>query len=103
MKSTYRNLGLAAVAILGVALTVAAHAQDTQRGHGRGRGPGSDFPGLTPSATPPGNHFGWERGRHNPHKSTPTPTPAPTATPTTPTPTATPDNTTPTPTPTATP
>ena len=102
MKITYRNLGLAAVALLGVALTVAAHAQDLQRG-GHGHGRGRPFPGSTPDSTPPGNHFGWERGRGNPHKSTPTPTPAPTATPTTPTPTATPDNTTPTPTPTATP
>jgi hypothetical protein len=48
--------------------------------------------------TPPGHHYGWERGRYNPHRSTtatptpgvnPTPTPEVTATPT-PTPTATP-------------
>jgi len=27
---------------------------------------------IKTSPTPPGNHFGWQRGRHNPHHS-PTP------------------------------
>jgi hypothetical protein len=28
-----------------------------------------------PKPTPPGNHYGWERGRHNPHHSADAPTP----------------------------
>jgi len=30
-------------------------------------------PGQPPSGTPPGKHLGWEKGKHNPHKSSPSP------------------------------
>src|SRR5947207_15508602 len=30
-------------------------------------------PGQPPSGTPPGNHYGWEKGKHNPHRSSPSP------------------------------
>src|SRR5713101_5203417 len=26
-------------------------------------------PGQPPSGTPPGHHYGWEKGKHNPHRS----------------------------------
>jgi hypothetical protein len=34
----------------------------------------SESPGdHGPSGTPPGHHYGWEKGKHNPHKSSPSP------------------------------
>src|SRR5207244_11713505 len=30
-------------------------------------------PGQPPFGTPPGKHLGWEKGKHNPHKSSTSP------------------------------
>jgi hypothetical protein len=43
-------------------------------GHGRGIGfgPQNNPARVSPKPTPPGHHFGWQKGEHNPHAS-PTP------------------------------
>jgi hypothetical protein len=91
MKLTSQTkLGLAVGAGF-LALSIFAMAQHPAKHSGT--------PGQPPFGTPPGHHYGWEKGKHNPHKATPTPTPTPTVAPTpTPTPTVAP-----TATPTATP
>jgi hypothetical protein len=37
------------------------------KGNGIGFGPHNNPARLTPKPTPPGNHFGWQKGKHNPH------------------------------------
>jgi hypothetical protein len=37
-------------------------------GKGIGFGPFNNPARVSPKPTPPGHHFGWEKGKHNPHK-----------------------------------
>jgi hypothetical protein len=91
MEIKHATSKLAIVAAIGLSLAGYAVGQGLEQGHGGGNLPGSN-PGH--GGTPPGNHYGWQKGKHNPH-NTPTPTatasPIATATPvTTPTPMPTP-------------
>jgi hypothetical protein len=54
---------------------------------------------MNPSSTPRGHHFGWQKGRHNPHHVSPTPSVAASAAAKTssPNPTANPKDTSPPP------
>src|SRR5262245_58983118 len=83
----------AAVGIGIVSLSRYAVAGD--KGHKNGHGHNSTAPSADPKPTPPGHHYGWEKGRHNPHRSAePTPTPGTDVSPTpTPSGTATPSPT----------
>jgi hypothetical protein len=94
MKLTSQTkLGLAVGAGF-LALSIYAMAQHPARHDGSPRHGArhSGTPGQPPFGTPPGHHYGWQKGKHNPHKTTPTPTATatPTPTPGTPTPTPTP-------------
>lgn len=105
MKLPTRLKTGAAVGIGIVSLSLYAVAGD--HGNKNGNGHHSTTPGADPKPTPPGNHYGWEKGRHNPHHSADaSPTPgtdvSPTPTPPFGTPTPTPPvepSATPTPTP----
>jgi hypothetical protein len=37
-------------------------------GKGKGFGPNNNPARVTPKPTPPGHHFGWQKGKHNPHR-----------------------------------
>jgi hypothetical protein len=37
------------------------------KGKGIGFGPHNNPARVSPKPTPPGHHFGWEKGKHNPH------------------------------------
>jgi len=63
-------------ATLGIGIfSLSLYAVAGDHGHKNGHGHKITTPNAEPKATPPGNHFGWERGRHNPHRATPSPTP----------------------------
>jgi hypothetical protein len=49
--------------LLSMAVFVAAQPH----GHGIGFGPHNNPSQVTPRPTPPGHHFGWQKGKHNPH------------------------------------
>src|SRR6476469_2755796 len=80
-------------ATLGIGIfSLSLYAVAGDHGHKNGHGHNSTTPGADPKPTPPGNHYGWDRGRHNPHHSadpaptpgtdvSPTPTPSGSATP----------------------
>ncbi|MEP6937783.1 MAG: hypothetical protein ABI871_06915 [Chthoniobacterales bacterium] len=68
--STRLKLGMTVgVAIFSLSAYVMAgdHGQSGQHGH-RGE-QGRAQQGVSPTATPPGHHYGWEKGKHNPHRS----------------------------------
>ena len=64
-----RKLGLAIMAGL---LSVSVCVMAQPHGHGIGFGPRNNPARVSPKPTPPGHHFGWQKGKHNPHAS-PTP------------------------------
>jgi hypothetical protein len=37
-------------------------------GKGKGFGPNNNPARVTPKPTPPGHHYGWQKGKHNPHR-----------------------------------
>ena len=47
-------------------LNVCAFAQP--HGKGKGFGPDRNPARVTPKPTPPGHHYGWQKGKHNPHR-----------------------------------
>jgi hypothetical protein len=49
-----------------LSLTVCAFAQP--HGKGKGFGPDRNPARVTPKPTPPGHHYGWQKGKHNPHR-----------------------------------
>src|SRR5215211_1016306 len=107
LKLSSRIKLVAALAIGVCSLTMLASAGDVKKGKGKQGTQGTQVvprttaPTLTPASTPPGNHYGWQKGRGNPHRTvtasptpgttdvSPTPTPSATASPTA-SPTATP-------------
>jgi hypothetical protein len=63
------KLGLTvAAAFLSFSMYVAAQPH----GHGIGFGRNNNPARVSPKPTPPGHHYGWQKGKHNPHAS-PTP------------------------------
>jgi hypothetical protein len=63
------KLGLATMACL---LSVSVYVMAQPGGHGKGFGPRNNPARVSPKPTPPGHHYGWQKGKHNPHAS-PTP------------------------------
>jgi len=47
-------------------LSICAIAQP--HGRGIGFGPNNNPARVTPKPTPPGHHYGWQKGKHNPHR-----------------------------------
>jgi hypothetical protein len=47
-------------------LSIYATAQPN--GKGIGFGPNNNPARVTPKPTPPGHHYGWQKGKHNPHR-----------------------------------
>lgn len=65
MKLTNRlKIGLAVGATL---LSLSGFVAAQPHGHGIGFGPNNNPSRVTPKTIPPGNHFGWQKGKHNPH------------------------------------
>jgi len=59
------KVGLAmVVAFLSLSMYVAAQPH----GHGIGFGPNNNPARVSPKPTPPGHHYGWQKGTHNPHR-----------------------------------
>lgn len=55
-----------AVAISCVLMSIGAIAKP--QGKGIGFGPNNNPAKVTPKPTPPGHHYGWQKGKHNPHR-----------------------------------
>jgi hypothetical protein len=66
---TGTKLGLA---VLAAFLSLSMYVTAQPNGHGKGFGPNNNPARVTPKPTPPGHHYGWQKGKHNPHAS-PTP------------------------------
>ncbi len=60
------KLGLAVVAASFLSLSMYVGAQP--HGRGIGFGPNNNPARVTPKPTPPGHHYGWQKGKHNPHR-----------------------------------
>jgi hypothetical protein len=68
--ATKAKLGFAVmVGLLSMSMYVVAKPGG---GKGIGFGPHNNPARVSPKPTPPGHHFGWEKGKHNPH-AIPTP------------------------------
>ena len=64
MNTTHKKLTAAlTAAFLSVAVCVTAQPH----GHGKGFGPMNSPARVTAKPTPPGHHYGWQKGKHNPH------------------------------------
>jgi hypothetical protein len=55
-------------AFLSVAVCVMAQPNGKGKGNGKGFGPMNNPARVTPKPTPPGHHYGWQKGKHNPHR-----------------------------------
>ena len=58
----------AAIAIVMSCLLVSICAVAQPHGKGIGFGPKNNPARVTPKPTPPGHHYGWQKGKHNPHR-----------------------------------
>ncbi|MDP9187326.1 MAG: hypothetical protein M3O72_08235, partial [Verrucomicrobiota bacterium] len=54
--------------ILASCLLLSVYAMAQPHGKGIGFGPNNDPARVTPKPTPPGHHYGWQKGKHNPHR-----------------------------------
>jgi len=59
------KVGLAMVAAF---LSLSTYVVAQPHGHGIGFGPNNNPARVSPKPTPPGHHFGWQKGKHNPHR-----------------------------------
>jgi hypothetical protein len=57
-----------ALAILAGFLLLSMHVMAQPHGRGIGFGPNKNPARVTPKPTPPGHHYGWQKGKHNPHR-----------------------------------
>ena len=55
-------------AIMGTVLLLSIYATAQPHGKGIGFGPNNNPARVTPKPTPPGHHYGWQKGKHNPHR-----------------------------------
>jgi hypothetical protein len=56
------------IAILAACLSLSIYAMAQPHGNGIGFGPDRNPARVTPKPTPPGHHYGWQKGKHNPHR-----------------------------------
>ena len=56
------------IAIVMSCLMVSVGAIAKPNGKGIGFGPNNNSARVTPKPTPPGHHYGWQKGKHNPHR-----------------------------------
>jgi hypothetical protein len=64
MNTTQRKFIAAGMAAF---LAVATCVMAQPHGKGKGFGPTNNPARVTPKPTPPGHHYGWQKGKHNPH------------------------------------
>ena len=57
-----------ALAISAIFLSLSTSVMAQPHGHGIGFGPDNNPARVTPKPTPPGHHYGWQKGKHNPHR-----------------------------------
>ena len=57
-----------ALAIVAGFLLLSMHVMAQPHGRGIGLGPNKNPARVTPKPTPPGHHYGWQKGKHNPHR-----------------------------------
>lgn len=58
----------AAIAIVMSCLLASICVAAQPHGKGIGFGPKNNPANVTPKPTPPGHHYGWQKGKHNPHR-----------------------------------
>ena len=62
-----RKLLMVGIALIGLTLSLGSNAWADDHGQG-GKNRGDDKAYHRNDKTPPGNHYGWENGKGNPHK-----------------------------------
>lgn len=55
------------VAIVASFLSLSIYVMAQPHGRGIGFGPHNNPARVSPKPTPPGHHYGWQKGMHNPH------------------------------------
>jgi hypothetical protein len=56
------------IAIVTCCLLLSMQLLAQPHGKGIGFGPNNNPARVTPKPTPPGHHYGWQKGKHNPHR-----------------------------------
>ena len=56
------------IAIMMSWLLMASYVIAQPHGKGIGFGPNNNPARVTPKPSPPGHHYGWQKGKHNPHR-----------------------------------
>jgi hypothetical protein len=62
------NLKRLSAVVVAACLLVPIGLMAQPNGKGKGFGPNNNPARVTPKPTPPGHHFGWQKGKHNPHR-----------------------------------
>ena len=56
------------ITIMAGCLLLSIQLMAQPHGKGIGFGPNNNPARVTPKPTPPGHHYGWQKGKHNPHR-----------------------------------